>query len=175
MRFIFALYIGLLSGCQTRPGPKAIDYPQLKSYLTQKNEVALWSSKARSAALGGRAPKQHLAPTFGMPFSEAKVLAHVLDLRSIEDFQRYNLTSDPSVLVPISNLPGKELVQLSDDEGRALVSQKGLNSESIVILICSRGAGASELAQKIFTWGYPRVLNYAGEYSDLPGCTPGKP
>ncbi|AHZ84263.1 rhodanese-like domain-containing protein [Bdellovibrio bacteriovorus] len=170
MKLLLLIAFSLLLGCQTRPGPIQIDLPQLKSYLTQKNEVAPWSSKARTASLGGRAPSQQLAPTFGMPFSQAKHKAHVLDVRSEADFAQFNMSMDPSTQMPVSNIPAFVLKPLSPEAAVKVIGEKGMTADSIIIVVCSQGAGAPDIAQQIFTWGFPRVLNYSGGYSGLPGC-----
>lgn len=157
-------------GCQTRPGPIQIDLPQLKSYLSQKNEVAQWSSKARMASLGGRAPSQQLAPTFAMPFSKAKLKAHVLDVRSEADFQQFNLSMDPITKMPVSNIPASVLKSLTPEVAVKTIGDKGMTVDSIIIVVCSKGAGFPDIAQQIFAWGFPRVLNYPGDYSGMKGC-----
>ncbi|AFY01413.1 putative sulfurylase [Bdellovibrio bacteriovorus str. Tiberius] len=142
----------------------------MKSYLSQKNEVAQWSSKARMASLGGRAPTQQLAPTFAMPFSQAKLKAHVLDVRSEADFAQFNMSMDPITKMPVSNIPASVLSPLAAGDAVQVMGAKGMTPDSIIIVVCSKGAGSPDLAQQIFAWGFPRVLNYPGDYSGLQGC-----
>ncbi|MFV8250625.1 rhodanese-like domain-containing protein [Bdellovibrio bacteriovorus] len=170
LKLLMLLTVVLSCGCQTRPGPIQIDLPQLKSYLSQKNEVAQWSTKARMSSLGGRAPSQQLAPTFGMPFSQAKLKAHVLDVRREADFVQFNMSMDPITKMPVSNIPASTLKPLSAEEATKVIAAKGMTPESIIIVVCSQGGGAPDIARQIFTWGYTRVLNYPGDYSGMAGC-----
>lgn len=170
MKYLLPVVFAMLAGCQTRPGPIQIDLPQLKSYLSQKNEVAQWSSKARLSALGGRAPSQQLAPTFDMPFSQAKLKAHVLDVRSEENFAQFNMSMDPITKMPVSNIPAARLQPLSAEEAIKVIAEKGMTRESIIIVVCGQGGGSPDMARQIFDWGYPRVLNYPGDYSGMTGC-----
>lgn len=170
MKYLLLLFILILIGCQTRPGPIQIDLPQLKSYLSQKNEVAQWSSKARLSALGGRVPSQQLAPTFNMPFSKAKLKAHVLDVRSEENFAQFNMSMDPITKMPVSNIPASKLEPSTAEEAEKMIAEKGMTRDSIIIVVCSKGGGSPDIARQIFDWGYSRVLNYPGDYSGMTGC-----
>lgn len=171
MKFLVLLLSIYLAGCQHSRGPLDIDLPQLKSYLTQQSSTALWSSKARIHSLGGRIPSSPPAPTFGMPFSEAKLKAHVLDVRAANDFAAYNLGMDPATKVPVSNIPAPLLLdEPSSEAGSQKLAKQGITKDSIIIVICNKGVRSPQVAEKLSFWGYPRVLNYRGGYTELRSC-----
>lgn len=177
MKYALLCLLLLTSACQHKQGPQNIDLPQLKSYLTQQNVTAAWSSKARTQALGGRVPTSSPAPTFGMPFSEAKLKARLLDVRPEEDFAHFNLGMEPTTKIPVVNIPAPLLIDpVSKEEGLRRLESRGFTKDSIVIVICNKGMRSPVVAEKLSEWGYPRVLNYGGGYSELRACgETGKP
>lgn len=177
MKYVFLCLFLITSACQHRQGPQNIDLPQFKSYLTQENVTATWSSKARTQSLGGRVPSSSPAPTFDMPFSEAKLKARVLDVRNEEDFAQFNLGMAPTTKIPVVNIPAPFLIDAaSKEEGKKQLESRGFTKDSIVIVICNKGVRSPLVAEKLWEWGYPRVLNYRGGYSELRDCAEdGKP
>lgn len=174
--FLFLLLLSL-SACQHSTNPVAekrkvehIDYYQLQSYL-QHTETNQWSSRARSASLGGRAPYNRPAPTFRMGFSEAMSKARILDVRPREDFEKYNLGMEDTAKTPVINIPAPEILEETSKENlQAKLKNRGIELDSILIVICNKGVRSPVVAQRLSDQGYPRVANYAGGYKEVKSC-----
>lgn len=153
----------LLAACQHQHGP-TIAYDQLMMYATQKENLPLWSSKARLQSLGGVIPPPSSArPLFGYKFAEAKMKVRILDIRDAEEFQKKNLAMDNDIASPVINIPKEALLTTRDLE--TLLKSNNIEKSSILLIVSSDTKDAKKVADQLQQNQYGQVLYYENDYN----------